>query len=787
MTTPLRTLRVLRFAVAVLVGFPICAHAQKVVILAAEEPAAVEDVRAKLVATGKLAVVDVVDVRAEGTPLPTLATLLNYDAVLTWSDYPYGDRTGIGDVLAAYVDQGHGVVQATFAFDPDETAALSPAGRWGDWGYHPFTLGSADIGTLSLVPDLPLHPILEGVAGVTTGPFGFFHAGVHSDACSTVVAHWSNGEPLVAVRRGPQGGRVVGLNLYPPSSDVVAEYWQASSDGARLMANALAFAASPAPGAAGPRIALVAADEASWVEDVRCKLEKLGDFGEVDRFDARTTTPSLDTLLSYDAVLTWSDANYGASATLGDRLADYADQGRGVVEALFAFSPVMEQRLEGRWRSAGYRAFGVGSAALATRLTLTPDLPGHPILEGVSGFDGGASSFHSAGMVPAAGTTLVASWSDGEPLVGTRTMPGTGEIVGLNLFPPSSDARSDLWDRTSDGARLIGNALLFAASGSPTPVNQAPSANAGADQTIEATSAAGGTFTLSAMGSDPDGDPLSFAWSGAISGSGVTLTRTLPPAAAPYIITLTVSDGRGGEATDTVAVTVRDTTGPVLSSLPGPVVAATATSPAGTAVKYGPVSAVDAVDGVRPVTCAPAGVFPIGDTTVTCSAADTRGNVATASFIVRVTTAKTPGFMVGNGFLRQGDALYTFQFAVREAAFGRDGGWLSLRVRTGVGRRQHESRFLARTADFIAFSDDPTVRPGRSQKPQVDTVIFSGTGEWNGVRGYRYEVVAVDQGGPGRHRESVRITISSSAGAVMARVDGVIGGGCVQSLRIPHR
>lgn len=100
--------------------------------------------------------------------------------------------------------------------------------------------------------------------------------------------------------------------------------------------------------------------------------------------------------------------------------------------------------------------------------------------------------------------------------------------------------------------------------------------------------------------------------------------------------------------------------------------------------------------------------------------------------------------------------------------------------------RRRRSRCCARTVEFVAFSDDPTMRPGRARKPQIDTVRFSGVGKWNGQPGYRYEVFAVDHGEAGRHPESVRITVRNPAGQIVAHVDGEIGGGNVQSKRIGH-
>ena len=70
-------------------------------------------------------------------------------------------------------------------------------------------------------------------------------------------------------------------------------------------------------------------------------------------------------------------------------------------------------------------------------------------------------------------------------------------------------------------------------------------------------------------------------------------------------------------------------------TLPAPIVAATSVS--GAIVTY-LASAVDLVDGARPVTCTPASgsAFAIGSTSVSCSASDTRGNTATGSFVVTV-------------------------------------------------------------------------------------------------------------------------------------------------------
>jgi hypothetical protein len=72
-------------------------------------------------------------------------------------------------------------------------------------------------------------------------------------------------------------------------------------------------------------------------------------------------------------------------------------------------------------------------------------------------------------------------------------------------------------------------------------------------------------------------------------------------------------------------------------------VTVTTTDPSGANVDYGAATATDTVDGTLTPTCAPASgsLFPVGTTTVTCSATDSHGNTGSASFAVTVTLTDT--------------------------------------------------------------------------------------------------------------------------------------------------
>lgn len=77
---------------------------------------------------------------------------------------------------------------------------------------------------------------------------------------------------------------------------------------------------------------------------------------------------------------------------------------------------------------------------------------------------------------------------------------------------------------------------------------------------------------------------------------------------------------------------------------PAPNLTAEATSASGAAVTYTAPTATDAVDGDRPVTCLPlsGSAFALGDTTVSCTATDTRGNNSSQSFKVTVQDTTVP-------------------------------------------------------------------------------------------------------------------------------------------------
>ena len=81
---------------------------------------------------------------------------------------------------------------------------------------------------------------------------------------------------------------------------------------------------------------------------------------------------------------------------------------------------------------------------------------------------------------------------------------------------------------------------------------------------------AGDTATLSCVASDPDGDTLSYAWTcsgGDITGTVSTVTYTALDVGGSYTIGVTVSDGNGGTADESITVVVVVNNAPVISGV----------------------------------------------------------------------------------------------------------------------------------------------------------------------------------------------------------------------------
>ena len=158
--------------------------------------------------------------------------------------------------------------------------------------------------------------------------------------------------------------------------------------------------------------------------------------------------PELSELQQYDVVVVgWNDCMSSSMRTeYGNVLAAYLDSGGAVVywqvDGLCHIS--------GAFLSGGYSATSPGptATALTDAASVVVLQTGHEILNGVASLATG----YRPNFVADSGSTIVAEWSDGAPLVVTRDA-----VVGLGVSAIASDTTL-----SGDWATLIVNAAVYA-------------------------------------------------------------------------------------------------------------------------------------------------------------------------------------------------------------------------------------------------------------------------------------------------------------------------------------
>lgn len=215
----------------------VVAQAQtNVAVMGATNSAWLDEVAAKLEATGRFTTVDVYDLTAV---TPTLAEMQAYCGILAFTDNTPVDPVAFGDNLADYVDSGGGVVVAVFA-----TASIPIVGRFQTDNYYAIQPTDQQDGGLETMGTIyvPTHPVLAGVTSFSGGTSSYRPSGDSLHPAAIRIADWTGPEtpPLIAERTIGTATRI-DLGFYPPSDDSRADFWDAATDGDLIMANALEY------------------------------------------------------------------------------------------------------------------------------------------------------------------------------------------------------------------------------------------------------------------------------------------------------------------------------------------------------------------------------------------------------------------------------------------------------------------------------------------------------------------------------------------------------------------
>jgi hypothetical protein len=218
------------------------AQLPSVAIVASDDDTYEADVLLKLENTGFFEFVDLIDIELS---TPTVATLQTYDAVIVYTNLNPSNASLLGDNLATYLEGGGGVVAANFS---NLAGGLNIGGAFsGQYQLLESTTNKINGTLLNMTIDDPSHPVMVDVSSFNGGSSSFHTGPSVIQNGGVTVASWSDGEPLVVVAEGigPAEIRRVDLNFFPPSSDIplATNFWDATTDGDLIMANALLWVA----------------------------------------------------------------------------------------------------------------------------------------------------------------------------------------------------------------------------------------------------------------------------------------------------------------------------------------------------------------------------------------------------------------------------------------------------------------------------------------------------------------------------------------------------------------
>jgi len=220
------------------------------------------NVRDMLVADGRFDSVTIISTTQYGGGYtPTLIDLLQYDAILHWTNTSNEDSVGLGNSFADYADAGGGIVVSVFA-NTSTNVNRYLRGRWltGQYeiipsaGAHTEGPVSGTPGTEGYIhmapPLMPTHPIFQDVTdvrlwwktttqGLRWGAHRPTSTAVHPWA--TKAALWDDGKTAVALHNTLPNR--VDLGMHPVSDAVAAAYYDRTSAGGKLIANSLLYSA----------------------------------------------------------------------------------------------------------------------------------------------------------------------------------------------------------------------------------------------------------------------------------------------------------------------------------------------------------------------------------------------------------------------------------------------------------------------------------------------------------------------------------------------------------------
>jgi len=214
---------------------------------------------------------------------------------------------------------------------------------------------------------------------------------------------------------------------------------------------------------------IYATGNANCALDVEKKLEAFtGEITNVDNWDARVSTPTLNDLTKYWSIIVWNHGwdgyRFADQNTLGNNLADYVDMGGGVVLMSFLYAGGWNGHVSGRFTTDNYYVIPWNNNGMSGSypMILSKTQPNHPVFTNVNSVQmNGYVWCVSPGVGP--GEELGRWTSPGAVAVAAKSVKGV-DRVDLQMMPYSDQASYGSYSQgwSNDGDDLIKNSLLFA-------------------------------------------------------------------------------------------------------------------------------------------------------------------------------------------------------------------------------------------------------------------------------------------------------------------------------------
>ena len=276
---------------------------------------------------------------------------------------------------------------------------------------------------------------------------------------------------------------------------------------------------------------------------------------------------------------------------------------------------------------------------------LTVNAPAPPVVTSVSATPNPATVGEPV-TITAAFTDPYAGDTNGCAITYGDGSGATGSVNGLTCTDTYTYPAPGVYTVTVTVTDGFGGRDSGTSSVTVVPANAPPVADAGADQTVEATGPDGADVALDGSNSsDTDGDALAYSWAENAIEVATGATPTVALGFGDHTLTLTVSDPSGETDSDDVVITVVDTTSPVITLVGDAVV----TLECGADYFELGANASDLVDGDVPVIITgTVDAGAPGDYVIRYNATDATGNAAVeATRTVRVVDTTAPVLSVG--------------------------------------------------------------------------------------------------------------------------------------------